>query len=112
MPTTSQELFRSPPPQHFLCMKKTSSVHTDFRFLFTRSYNWPADHKIALRARLNTCLGTKNAGEQDGTEGQRGNRATGTQSLRCDNEFYQTVDLGRAERDDLADDSSTAGMKI
>lgn len=51
------------------------------------------DHKIALCARLDT----KNAVWQDWIEGQRGNGAAGTQSPRLDNEFYQTVDLTRAE---------------
>lgn len=67
----------------------------------------PADHKIALCARLNTCLGPKNAGQRVGTECQRGNTASGVQSPRLDNEFYQTGDLVRAEKSDLADDSST-----
>lgn len=62
----------------------------------------PADHKIALHARLSTCLGPKNAGQQVGTECQRGNRASGAQSPRLDNEFYQSGDLVWAKRDDLA----------
>lgn len=56
-----------------------------------------ADHKIALSARLNTCLGPENAGWQDWIKGQTGIRAAGAQSLRLDNEFYQSVDLVRAE---------------
>lgn len=47
-----------------------------------------ADHKIALSARLNTCLGPKNAAWQDWAEGHCGNKAAGTQSPRLDNEFY------------------------
>lgn len=70
-----------------------------------------ADHKIALCARLNTCLGPKNAGQQVGTECQRGNTASGVQSPRLDNEFYQTGDLVRAKRNDWADHSSTTRGK-
>lgn len=66
----------------------------------------PADDKIALCARLSTRLGPKNAGQQVGTDRQRSNTASGVQSRSLDNEFYQTGDLVRAERDDLADDSS------
>lgn len=58
-----------------------------------------ADHKMPLYKcnRLNTCLGPKDAGWQDWIEGQLGNRAVGTQSLRLDNEFYQTVGLVQTE---------------
>lgn len=84
---------------------KTPKLPPDFKHSLNPAE--PADHKIALSARLNTCLGPRNAGQQLGTERQRGNTVSGAQSPRLDNAFYQTGDLVRAKRNDWADDSGT-----
>lgn len=120
MLTTSQELLRS--PIHFPCRKPILFTPLLVWYILFTTYNYgvekTAAHKtkqpkhllesatakhslmpaeLAESARLNTCLGPKNAGWQD-CKVQHAKRAAGTQLLRLYNEFYQSVDLVWAER--------------